>query len=133
VVLAPVRARRDEWHNWRRLSNPALTLDRSSELGVIDSGSRNLEARPFADWEDLLEALAAAARDEPLLLILDEFPDLTAVAPDLAIRIRPFWDRARGRTKLRLLLCGSAALVWGPRRSSTATCSGSCARPAGNC
>lgn len=76
--------------------------------GVIEPGFRDLESRPFADWEDLLETLATAAADEALLVILDEFPDLTAVAPDLENRIRAFWDRARGHTKLRILLCGSA-------------------------
>lgn len=75
---------------------------------VIEPDFRDLEQRPFADWEDVLASLATAARDEPLLLILDEFSDLTAVSPDLENRIRAFWDRARGRTKLRILLCGSA-------------------------
>ena len=78
---------------------------------LVGDGIRDLGARPFADWDDALETLALAATDRPLLLVLDELPALTETAPELPSLIRAAWDRLRSRTKLKLLLCGSAVRV----------------------
>ena len=75
---------------------------------VLAGGLRDVSARPFTDWEDAFETFASAAQSEPLLLVLDEFPTLVGVSPDLENRVRAFWDRARTRSKLQILLLGSA-------------------------
>ena len=85
-------------------------LSRAAEP-LLGDGVRDLSARPFSDWEDALETLALAAADRPLLLVLDELPALTEVSPELPSLIRASWDRLRSRTRLKLLLCGSAVRV----------------------
>jgi hypothetical protein len=83
------------------------SLSRAAEP-LLGDGARDLSSRPFVDWDDAVEALASVAADRPILLVLDEFPALIRTSPELPSLIRAAWDRLRSRTKLKLLLCGSA-------------------------
>ena len=82
-------------------------LSRAAEP-LLGGDIRDLASRPFSDWDDAIETLAHAARERPILLVLDEFPALTEVAPQLPGVLRAVWDRVRSRTELKILLCGSA-------------------------
>lgn len=72
----------------------------------LHGGTCDLAARPFADWDDALDVLVAMAATEPLLLVIDEFPELLRQSPELPGVLRAQLDCAP--PGLKLLLCGSA-------------------------
>lgn len=92
----------------RRPASDELQVLSTASAPALAAGFRDPVARPFRDWADALEALAQEAATEPLLLVLDEFPELVYVTPELPSILRAVWDRVRDKTQLRVLLCGSA-------------------------
>lgn len=62
----------------------------------------------FPDWESALRFLAALAKSEPLLVVLDEVPYLTASTKGFPSIVQAVWDHLPRQTKLMLVLTGSA-------------------------
>lgn len=61
----------------------------------------------YATWEDLLHALAQAAQNERLVVVLDEFPYLVTAYPPLASILQRLWDQTLKSSQIMLILCGS--------------------------
>ncbi len=80
----------------------------SEEAGFLNTAERDLAEHPFSDWRDALRFLFARAEEAPLLLVLDEFPELLVSSPELPGLLRAELDRHGGRPNLKILLSGSS-------------------------
>lgn len=61
----------------------------------------------FPDWESLFGYLTDRAGADRFMLVLDEFPYLTAAAPALTSIIQSQWDHRWSDTRIKLVLNGS--------------------------
>lgn len=88
----------------------SIELTRLAEAIRRDLGAdvADLGTGALSTWEAALRFLAAVARDEPLLVVLDEVPYLARSTPGFASIVQAVWDHLRPRTKLMLVLTGSA-------------------------
>ena len=61
----------------------------------------------YSTWEDLFHALAQAAQNERLVVVLDEFPYLVTAHPPLATILQRVWDQTLKTGQIMIILCGS--------------------------
>lgn len=88
----------------------AVELRRLAEALGRDLGqdALDLAGGGFTDWEAALRFFAVLAREDPLLLVLDEVPYLARSTPGFPSIVQVVWDHLRRGTKLMLVLTGSA-------------------------
>ena len=82
------------------------------------AGLRDLTAAPYRDWRDALDHLAEQAASEPVLLVLDEFPELLAGASTLHDLTRTpvavgeaKWQRTVDGARIKARLLAKAAVL----------------------
>lgn len=73
-------------------------------------------ALAFADWAEVFDALLALGRDNPVPVVIDEFPYLARANPSLPSIVQNALAplrKQRDESRTRLLLCGSAMSFMG--------------------
>lgn len=87
-------------------SEISLRTSLSNAVNTVLFGSDQINA-VYASWEDLFLALARAAQNERLIVVLDEFPYMVTAYPPLASILQRIWDQVLKNTQIMLILCGS--------------------------
>ena len=87
-----------------------VELGRLAEAVRRDLGDSvfDLAGGGFASWEAALRFFVALARDDPIVVVLDEVPYLLRSTPGFASIVQAVWDHVPKGTKLMLVLTGSA-------------------------
>lgn len=87
-------------------SEISLRTSLSAAVNSVLFGLNQMSA-VYSTWEDLFHALAQAAQNERLVVVLDEFPYLVAAQPPLATILQRVWDQTLMNSQIMLILCGS--------------------------
>lgn len=86
-------------------SNEKLNLEKFS--AEVFAHYRETALEPFQSWEKALSYIEERQREEPMVLVLDEFPYLAMINPSLLSILQHLIDHRLQSGKLFLILCGS--------------------------
>ncbi|MFW5966643.1 MAG: ATP-binding protein [Persicimonas sp.] len=81
-------------------------IDLLGELGAWTG--RDIDPDDYPNWRTVFRLLADLARDEPLVIILDEFQYLMGRREGIVSQLNAVWDREVEGRDLTIVLCGSA-------------------------
>ena len=87
-------------------SEVSLRTALSRAVNAVLFGPGQLEA-VYSSWEALFQAVGQAAKNERLVLVLDEFPYIVSAYPPVASILQRVWDQTLKGSQLMLILCGS--------------------------
>lgn len=76
-----------------------------SEVVFSFEGKKGLS---FADFHALFDHLKELSKDERVVFVIDEYPYLAQVYPEISSIIQKYCDHEWNQTKLHLILCGSS-------------------------
>lgn len=94
----------------------ALQAESLQQFGAALAHYQNEPApRRFSGWAEAIDTVMTLATDQPIPVVIDEFPYLAKASPELPSLIQRAFDPAgrRQATPIRLLLCGSAQSFMG--------------------
>lgn len=78
-----------------------------AEVIVESLNINELRGATFKNWDALFNFLAEKARNERLIVVIDEFTYLISANPAFSSTLQRIWDTKLKDTKIFLILCGS--------------------------
>src|SRR5690606_1543212 len=95
------RAAKGIYYQATRRTEQEQLLRLSAVIGDHFADSALQHGVPFPDWESLFGYVTDRAGADPFVLVLDEFPYLTAAAPALTSILQSLWDHRWADTRIK--------------------------------
>lgn len=108
LLQAFCKGKRTVFHVGMQQTGDAALLSFSKDvLSVLPSGDAAFFDR-FRSWEDAFRYVAKFAKNERIVLVMDEYPYIAQADPSLSSLLQKMIDHEWKDTKIYLVLCGSS-------------------------
>jgi AAA+ ATPase superfamily predicted ATPase len=96
----------------QRLDSATLLRQFSHELALADRAETGTPTDlSYSDWESAFRAMGDLARENRLVVVIDEYPYLVEMVPGISTVLQKVWDLVLQHTNLFLILTGSLLSV----------------------